>query len=1289
MAGVPLATAFVRVRPSTDSFRRDVEQGVGKAGVDKSGDRAGRTFGGGFSAGLSSALGSTFTRVVGQARSSASAGGAASGRDFADGFTRDAVGRLRDSRGRFAAVGADLGGALGNGLVRDAAGRLREANGRFAAEGDRAGGGFGNAFSRGAGSGRLGLQLLIAAGAAIGPVIVPAAAAAAVAVAAIGPAALAAVAGLGVVALSAIGVVEAVQAMSAAQDQAKQSGATMAAQQSAVAAAADQVRNAEQSLANTRISVADGARRAAQQVADAQRALTDAERDALAVRRDLSRAQLDARQALEDLDSQVRSNALDQRQANVDIAEAKVALDKVLSDPRATALQRQQAQLTYERSVLQQEDLSRRGRRLQAEQKTANKAGVEGSEQVRAARDRIADADRRVSDAQRGLGEAERDRKEQARQGAQQIAQAVQAIAAAERARQTASVRASTGGTAAMQKLKQAMADLSPAGRTFATFLFGLKDEFLSLRQAAERGLLPGVQAGIQALLPLLPQIQTFIERIGAALGGMARRAGEALASPFWVRFFDWLGSTAGPMLEDFGRIAGSVAEGFASITMAFAPMSTDLTSGLARLAARFAEWARSLSGTQGFKDFIAYVRENGPLLVSLLGDVLVVVLKLAVALAPLGTILLKGLVKVFDWLARQDPGVIVAIAAGVAALAAALIVLAAGPVAAIGAITVAVVASVAAVVYAYEHWEAFRTVVDAVVKAIAVSARWLWNVVLKPTFSALVDYWANVLAPAAVWLWRNVLKPAFEGIAAVVSFAWKNIIQPALAALTWWISNVVAPVVTWLWRHVVVPAFQGIQIAVQVAWAIIKVVFGLIQIAVKVLAAVFRWWYETVLKPIFSGLYSAVIKPAWDRIRPILQLLGSYIKDKVAPAFKTGVAAIGAAWDKIRDLTKAPVRFVVDTIINKAIIDNYNKIAKTFGVSTVERVTLPKGFARGGVLPGYTPGRDVHTFTSATGGTLGLSGGEAIVRPEGTRALGRDWVDGINQASRSGGVAGARRFLGYADGGIFDGAGKLFAAAKRKAGDVISGVKNLITDPGGTLRNLAAKVIGLLPGKDTAFGKLLTAVPTKLVGGMADRVSSFFGGGSASGGPGSGASPFGGSAGMMRALRAVFPGLRLISGFRPDARTLSGSKSYHSADRAVDVPPIRAVAAHIFRSFRNITKELITPYQEFNLHNGRPHTYTGAIWNQHNFAGGNAHDHWAAKLGGFMPRLPFGSYDVGGYLPTGLSLAYNGTGSPEPVGHGAGCIHLHNHGVIGSQRELDEWLVSSTTRLRKERRLP
>lgn len=98
-------------------------------------------------------------------------------------------------------------------------------------------------------------------------------------------------------------------------------------------------------------------------------------------------------------------------------------------------------------------------------------------------------------------------------------------------------------------------------------------------------------------------------------------------------------------------------------------------------------------------------------------------------------------------------------------------------------------------------------------------------------------------------------------------------------------------------------------------------------------------------------------------------------------------------------------------------------------------------GLATGGILPGYTPGRDVHNFVSPTGGALGLSGGEAVMRPEWTRVVGPDFIHAANRAARQGGVAGVNEFMSrvaprpsgregfsgdgnkFADGGIIGGA--------------------------------------------------------------------------------------------------------------------------------------------------------------------------------------------------------------------------------------------------------------------------
>lgn len=68
--------------------------------------------------------------------------------------------------------------------------------------------------------------------------------------------------------------------------------------------------------------------------------------------------------------------------------------------------------------------------------------------------------------------------------------------------------------------------------------------------------------------------------------------------------------------------------------------------------------------------------------------------------------------------------------------------------------------------------------------------------------------------------------------------------------------------------------------------------------------------------------------------------------------------------------------------------------------------VAVRRSFDSGGVTPGFTPGRDVHTFVSPTGGTLSLSGGEAVMRPEWVRWIGQEQVHRWNRQAASGALS-------------------------------------------------------------------------------------------------------------------------------------------------------------------------------------------------------------------------------------------------------------------------------------------
>src|SRR5690606_36958922 len=110
----------------------------------------------------------------------------------------------------------------------------------------------------------------------------------------------------------------------------------------------------------------------------------------------------------------------------------------------------------------------------------------------------------------------------------------------------------------------------------------------------------------------------------------------------------------------------------------------------------------------------------------------------------------------------------------------------------------------------------------------------------------------------------------------------------------------------------------------------------------------------------------------------------------------------------------KEPIRFVINTVWNDGIGGLWTKARSIFKVlPAFPRVTLPPGFASGGIYPGYTPGRDI--------GFAAVSGGEAIMRPEWTRAVGPRLVHEMNKVARVHGSEGVRKyFMGhFDDGGI------------------------------------------------------------------------------------------------------------------------------------------------------------------------------------------------------------------------------------------------------------------------------
>lgn len=297
----------------------------------------------------------------------------------------------------------------------------------------------------------------------------------------------------------------------------------------------------------------------------------------------------------------------------------------------------------------------------------------------------------------------------------------------------------------------------------------------------------------------------------------------------------------------------------------------------------------------------------------------------------------------------------------------------------------------VGAIVLAYQNSETFRNIVQTCWEAIQTAISFAWNSVIKPVWDALLAA-LRAVGDFFVWVWNDLIKPAWSALSEGIKWYWENVIGTAFDALKFALGAI-GDFFKWVWESVIQPAWKALGDGI--AW-----------------------------------VWDNVIKPAFDFIKSGLQGVGDF--------FGQIVGAIETTWNKVIDIVKKPVKFVVDTVYNKGIVPAWNGVAGLLGMDDSKLEPLDvSGFAKGGVtgvMSGYSPGRDDRL--------IAVGGGEAVMRPEFTRAVGPDWVDTMNGAARNGGVGGVRKIIdgapAYATGGTVQSGAYMTSDIQRTMWDAV-----------------------------------------------------------------------------------------------------------------------------------------------------------------------------------------------------------------------------------------------------------
>ncbi|HFO2091949.1 TPA: terminase [Staphylococcus aureus] len=430
------------------------------------------------------------------------------------------------------------------------------------------------------------------------------------------------------------------------------------------------------------------------------------------------------------------------------------------------------------------------------------------------------------------------------------------------------------------------------------------------------------------------------------ALLSAAGRFGDGLVNVFtqlaplflWVangldslgqKFQNWANSVAGQNaiqafieytktnLPKLGQIFGNVFSGIGNLMIAFGQNSSNIFDWLVKLTSQFRAWSEQVGQSQGFKDFISYVQENGPTIMQLIGNIVKALVAFGTAMAPIASKLLDFITNLAGFIAKLfETHPAIAQVAGVMGI--------------LGGVFWALMAPIAAVSSVLSN--VFGMTLLNVVKRILDLTR-ITGLVSK-AFGLLAGAFTSISWPVLaviavigafigilVYLWktnenfRKTITESWNGIKTAVSGAIQGVVD-WLTQLWGKIQSTLQPIMPILQMLgqifmqvlgvLVIGIITNVMNIIQGLWTLITIAFQaigtVISVAVQIIVGLF-----TALIQLLTGDFSG----AWETIKTtvtnVLDTIWQYMQSvwESIIGFLTGVmnrtlSMFGTSWSQI-----------------------------------------------------------------------------------------------------------------------------------------------------------------------------------------------------------------------------------------------------------------------------------------------------------------------------------------------------------------------------------------------------
>lgn len=749
-------------------------------------------------------------------------------------------------------------------------------------------------------------------------------------------------------------------------------GASAATQSAGKAASA-----AARQIANASDSVTQAAKQRQRAEVDAARAEIAAKRQVLQAEQALTRARDEAARAVKELAFQVRGGRIAEEEAAIAVAEAEAEL-KAAREAGVSGTDLRKLELAYDKQALSLDEIKSKNQELSQQSAKAAAVGVEGSDQVLAATEQ--------------LRQAEEARAESRLQSERSIEDAIASQAAAARGLQDAQTSAAESAgsvNAAVLKVNDAMAKLSPNARGFVQDVLALKPAWDSVKTATQDALFAGAGAGLTNFVnTILPVMKTGLVQVAQALNGVIHGVTQFLSQAPIMQLFAQLWSQIAQIITALTPLITSLIGMFLQLATAAMPAILAVVQVLSTLGPTIMQALAPLMADGTFAAALGSIAQIIGALIPIIGILLNVGVQV---LSVLGPVLAQALTALQPAL-QAVGGALVALAPVlgqiISVLAAALVPVANALVPILGAVGKAIEALLPAV----------EPLITAVVGLVTPLADLLVPVInllvpiiqvvsdvlatLAPIFTQLIGGVVGIvtaLTPLITMVAQfagqllnallPILPPIIEQIIAVANaflpiipslVALGNVLFPTLID----VINTLMPIITFL-----VNLLSG-TLAFVLETVVVPVLNLLIN-AIKVAAEVFDFLWQ-IVKPIFQAigdgatwLWENMLKPAFDAIGDATERVGQFFKDMGD--------TIGGIWDGIKKLVHGGIQGVVDIVYNNGIRALANAVIQYIpGVEPLPELKIP-AFAKGG--PVFGPG----TGTSDSIPAL-LSNGEYVM---------------------------------------------------------------------------------------------------------------------------------------------------------------------------------------------------------------------------------------------------------------------------------------------------------------------